>query len=175
MIIMVLAPISRGPVVKGTLFWAHNEAMWRRSKTGSNPIRPHLVMNVIDGSAWCCPMSKSSDAWNAEVSPHMIPSVVNEEFMRGGNALYAVDAWLRDGITKIDVDWIQAQRRIVVPQGFVQMGNDLYRAFSLDKRLGRLPNVAKSRKKDSRIKESIQRIELTTEEVLKEFVPVWRR
>jgi hypothetical protein len=177
---MVLAPFSNGPVVNGTMFWARNEAMFRRSKTGSNPIRPHLVINVVDNVALCCPMSTSSDAWNAEVSPHHIPYEVNPKFMQDGNkppspSLYAVNAWYWDGLSPVEVDWIETQRRIVVPNGFVRMANDLYGVFSNDVRNRRLSKVSKVRHKDRRITKSIRRIELTTEEVMKEFLPVWKR
>jgi hypothetical protein len=172
---MALIPLSDGPVVKGTMFWAPNEEMERRSQTGSQIIRPHLVMNIIDGTALCCPMSRSSDAWNAEVSPHFVPCEVNRSFLNKRDSLYAVDAWHRDGLARFSVDFIESGKRIDLPLPFVQMGNDLYMAFSQDVRLKRLPKVAHSKYKNRRLRESIQRINLTTVDVMKEIFPSWSR
>jgi hypothetical protein len=173
---MALVELSHGSVVKGTMFWASDYEMYDKSLIGSNVIRPHLVMNVVDGIALCCPMSRSSDAWNAEVSPHFIPADVNRRFMRNGNSLYAVNVWhRRHCLSPFKVDFVESVDRIDLPMGFVRMANDLYVAFSNDVRSRRLPKVTKVRYKDRRISESVRRIELTTEEVMKEFLPVWKR
>jgi hypothetical protein len=170
---MSLIPLSTGPVVKGTVFQGPHGGMSDRSQIGSGLNRHHLVLNVIDGRARCCPLSSSSDAWNAEVSPHFIPYDFNPEFFRHHDSLYAVNVMAREGASYFPIDYIRSVDRVNVPTQFVDMANQLCAAFANDQRFGRLPKVSAKKFKERRIRESIKRIDLTTVDVMKELYPSW--
>lgn len=171
-----LIELSRGPIVPGTLFRSGNKRMSSDSLIGSGEIRPHLVMKVNNGIAACVPMSSSSDAWNADRSPHVIPWDLNPEFFlhkgKPADSLYAVNRVVRDGhFAEIPVSQILPMERIDVPQEFVQMGFQLIEAYRLDRIRGRLPRGRGRRFKDARITKMIRRVELTTKEILDQYWP----
>ena len=158
---------SRGPVVSGTMFRHFNEEMSNASLIGSGEIRPHYVDHVVGNTAFCVPLSSSSDAWNAEVSPHFIPYDLNPRFFNHQDSLYAVNRIDRDGkFIEFDVKSIMQQNRIDLPREFVLMGRQLLSVFHKDRVGGRLNKQRGVRYKNRRISESIKRVGLTTVDIM---------
>ena len=158
---------SRGPVVSGTMFRHFNEEMSDASLIGSGEIRPHYVDHVVGNTAFCVPLSSSSDAWNAEVSPHFIPYDLNPRFFNYKNSLYAVNnVELAGKFIECDVKLILQQNRIDLPREFVLMGRQLLSVFHHDRVGGRLIKQRGVRYKNRRISESIKRVGLTTIDIM---------
>ena len=171
--VMDLCPISRGPVVRGTMFWAPAYEMSRRSQVNSKIDRPFLVLNTVGKTAECCPLSSTSDAWNASVSPHFIPYDLNPQFFNHRDSLFAVNRLVKDAkdAHAFSVDQIREWRRVDLPIEFVRMARDLEAVFEADLRGGRIARVTKRRFKDARIQSPVKRIDLVTVDVMHRLFP----
>jgi hypothetical protein len=171
---MSLIALSKGRPVVGTIFRADNHRMHSESQIGSGACRPHLIIEIVGSVAKCCALSKSSDAWNAEVSPHFVPRELNDDVLRFNDSLFAVNRWVKSGkLEAFDVSFIRSQKRFNAPIQFVQMAIDLRDAFANDLRSGRLPKRSATKFKNQRLRESIKRIQLTTVDVMKDLYPDW--
>jgi hypothetical protein len=171
-VLMTLTALSQGCIKRGTFFWAANTGMAAHSQIKSGTVRPYLVLNVVDNTAICCPLSSTSDAWNAQVSPHYIPYDFNPEFFGFKDALIAVNRVVVDGYTKFDTAYIETLDRIDLPQQFVVMANQLAHKFASDKRARLIPaSHSRSKFKESRVTQSIKRVELTTQDIMSQLYP----
>ena len=169
---MSLLALSQGRIKKGTFFWAANDSMATHSKINSGVVRPYIVLNVIDNTAICCPLSSTSDAWNASVSPHFIPYELHPELFGYKDALFAVNRCVVNGYVKFDVSFIETLDRVDVPTQFVTMARQLETKFAADRRAKLIPAThSRSKFKDARVTQSIQRVELTTQDIMAEVFP----
>jgi hypothetical protein len=169
---MALTALSQGCIKKGTFFWAANNGMAAHSQIKSGTVRPYLVLNVVDNVAYCVPLSSTSDAWNAQVSPHYIPRIFNPKFFGNKDALIAVNRVVVDGYTKFDTAFIETLDRVDLPQQFVVMANQLATRFAADRRARLIPAThSRSKFKESRVTQAIKRVELTTQDIMMQLYP----
>lgn len=169
---MTLIALSRGDVIPGTFFWGSNDNMERFSQINSGNDRPHLVISVNNGMAKCFPLSSSSDAWNATISPHYIPYDFNPKLFRNTDSLYAVNRPVRDGRYPLfPVSYIHQKDRIDLPLEFVSMGLQLEDAFRADYQQGRIRRPTRTRFKDNRVQQAVRRVELTTSQIMHDIYP----
>ena len=169
---MTLIALSQERVKRGTFFWAANNGMAAHSQLNSGTVRPYLVLNVFDNTAICCPLSSTSDAWNASVSPHYIPYDFNPEFFRNKDALIAVNRVVVDSYSRFDTAFIETLDRVDIPEQFVAMARQLEAQYNSDRKARLIPSSrSRSKFKDARVTQSIKRVELTTQDIMSELYP----
>lgn len=169
---MSLLALSQGRIKRGTFFWAANNSMATHSQIQSGINRPYIVLNVIDGVAICCPLSSTSDAWNASVSPHYIPYDFHPQLFGHKDALFAVNRCVVNGYVKFDVAFIETLDRVDLPDQFVTMARQLESKFASDRRAKLIPAThSRSKFKDARVTKPIQRVELTTQDIMNQLYP----
>lgn len=120
---MLITPCIDSNIQIGTYFWGQSDEM--RSQHSSSD-RPLVVFKIIDGIAFCCPTSSKSDAWNEQNASHVIPKELNEWVMCGKDSYFAVNRVCKEGFVHVSLDEIaNKSRRIVLPEGFLLMGQQL--------------------------------------------------